>query len=414
MKLNLYRRHRPDCEAGRLWQSRSSEYDERRKEWGRKCACEIHMSGTLDGKFSRKTTGTADWAEAHSIAEVYEKAESWTGQPKPAAIAVAPPPAPEKIRITIEDACKVFITNRESAGLAAPTLRKYRTFIKQVRAYADSHGYVIIDQFTPADIDLFWANWKLGPRAKGKRLDTLRAFFRFCVNRKWIPESPVSADIKAPVGANKVANKAPFTDDELHRIIKGCDDVKVEWLNETGLGVWTGEDLKDLIWLMVYTGYRISDATFFNINRLRGNQIFIRATKNGGDLFAYIPDWLCDRLRARAERFGERPFIVGRSERLETITNTWRRRIAKAFEAAAQFEEQPTPHRFRHTFARMLLEKGVPVADVADLLGDDEKTVREHYARWVPERQARLTRILQDAFDNRPKLTAIQGGRVSG
>jgi hypothetical protein len=24
---------------------------------------------------------------------------------------------------------------------------------------------------------------------------------------------------------------------------------------------------------------------------------------------------------------------------------------------------------------------------VADLLGDDEKTVREHYARWVPERQ---------------------------
>jgi hypothetical protein len=40
------------------------------------------------------------------------------------------------------------------------------------------------------------------------------------------------------------------------------------------------------------------------------------------------------------------------------------------------------------------------------LLGDDEKTVREHYARWVPEQQARLTRILQDAFDGRPKLAA--------
>jgi integrase len=78
---------------------------------------------------------------------------------------------------------------------------------------------------------------------------------------------------------------------------------------------------------------------------------------------------------------------------------------------AGPFEEPPTPHRFRHTFARILLEKGVPVADVADLLGDDEKTVREHYARWVPERQARLTRILQDAFDGRPKLTEIQGRR---
>ena len=58
-------------------------------------------------------------------------------------------------------------------------------------------------------------------------------------------------------------------------------------------------------------------------------------------------------------------------------------------------------------------ERGVPVADVADLLGDDEKTVREHYSRWVPERQARLTKILKDAFDDKPKpkLVALPGGR---
>jgi integrase len=70
----------------------------------------------------------------------------------------------------------------------------------------------------------------------------------------------------------------------------------------------------------------------------------------------------------------------------------------QVFELADVGAERATPHRFRHTFARILLEKGVPVADVADLLGDGEKTVREHYARWVPERQARLTRILKNAF----------------
>jgi integrase len=137
----------------------------------------------------------------------------------------------------------------------------------------------MLDQFTPGDIDLFWADWKLGARAKGKRLTTLRAFFRFCAHRKWIAESPVSPDIKAPVGASKAANKAPFTDEELTRILDACNDVKVEWKNETGLGVWTGEDVKDLIWLMVYTGFRISDATFFNIKRLQGDQVFIRAKK---------------------------------------------------------------------------------------------------------------------------------------
>ena len=122
MKLNLYRRHRPECEAERPWQSRSSEFDERRKDWGRKCACQIHISGTLDGRFSRKGTGTSDWAEAHRIAETYEKVGSWTGKPKPEPVASVPTPSTTKSRITIEDACKVFITNRESARIAPATL----------------------------------------------------------------------------------------------------------------------------------------------------------------------------------------------------------------------------------------------------------------------------------------------------
>jgi integrase len=400
--LNLYRRHREACEAGRAFDSRSGEFEERKRDWKR-CGCLIFASGTLGRKFSRRSLNTDDWAKARELAGEYEKADSWADRP-----ATPPPPEPagEKPRVTIEAACRAYVANRQAAGLKPPTLRKYHTFAKQIRSFADGLGYVMLDQFTPDDIDRFWSNWKLGLRAKGKRLTTLRAFFRFCVNRKWIPESPVSSDIKAPVGSSRGANKAPFTDDEINRIIAACEKVKVEWKNETGTGEWTGEDLKDLIWLMLYTGFRISDATLFSIKRLHGDQVFVRAKKNGGDVFAYVPDWLADRLQARAKRFGARPFIVARSDRLETITNIWRRRLAKAFTVAGPFEEPPTPHRLRHTFARILLQKGVPVADVADLLGDDEKTVRDHYARWVPERQERLTRILKDAFSERPKPTA--------
>ena len=400
MALHIYRRHREDCDAGRPNEFRSSELDERRKGWGRQCRCQIQVSGTLGRKFSRKTAGTADWAEARRVADAFESAGSWSGLP----VALPPPPgaAPAKPRVTIEAACRAYIANREAAGLKPPTLGKYHTFAKQIGAFADSLGYVMLDQVTPADIDRFWTNWRLGPRAKGKRLTTLRAFFRFCVNRKWIAETPVSSDIKAPVGSSRAANKMPFTDEEITRIVVACDQVKVAWTNETGTGEWNGEDLKDLVWLMLYTGFRISDATLFSIKRLQGEQIFLRAKKNGGDVFAYVPEWLRDRIKSRAARFGDRPFIVARSDRLETITNLWRRRLAKAFEAAGPFDEPPTPHRLRHTFARVLLQKGVPVADVADLLGDDEKTVREHYARWVPERQARLTRLLMEAFADKP------------
>ena len=61
---------------------------------------------------------------------------------------------------------------------------------------------------------------------------------------------------------------------------------------------------------------------------------------------------------------------------------------------------------------RMLLERGVSVADVADLMGDEEKTIRAHYLAWVSSRQARLTGILKNTFSDTPKLTASKGGRA--
>ena len=409
MALKLYRRHRTECEGGHTEDSRSGEFEEGRRGW-KKCACLIHVSGTLSGKFNRKQTGKSDWDEAKALVATWEVADSWDGK-------IAPPPpqaAPVSIpgRITIGDAVKVFLSNREGSKIAPATLRKYKTFTKQLGAFADRRGYVMLDQFTSADIDLFYSTWKLGPRAKGKALGTLRSFFRFCAKRKWIavdttdPKSvgPVSSDLKPPIGANRVANKAPFTDEELQRIIDACDRMPdVAWSSGKGKGLWTGEDVKDFIWVIVYTGLRISDVGLFHMNRLKGNEVFLRAKKNGGEVFAYIPDWLRDRLTARAKHCGVRPFVVGQSDRLETVTDMWRRKLNKVFELAGEFEEAPTPHRFRHTFARVLLQRGVPVADVADLLGDDEDTVRKHYARWVPERQARLTKILKDAFNDKPK-----------
>jgi integrase len=406
MALNLYRRHRRDCKAEYPEDSRTCEFDERKKGWKR-CACPIFASGTVAGCFRRQSTGKWEWDDAKVVVA------AWEGQLAPAP---SPEPPPTRPRISLGDAIKVFLTNREGANIAPPTLRKYRTFTRQLAAFAESRGYVMLDQFTSGDIDLFYASWEIGARTKGKKLGTLRSFFRFCSNRKWLSENPVSPDLKPPIGANRVANKAPFTDAELDRIIDACDKLgTVTWSDTVGKqNEYTGEDLKDFIWVMVYTGLRISDVGLFEMDRLTGNEVFLRAKKNGGEVFAYIPDWLRDRLIDRARRCGRRPFVVGYSDRMDTVTDMWRRKIGKVFELAGEFPEKPTPHRFRHTFARILLQRGVPVGDVADLLGDDEKTVSQHYARWVPERQARLTKILKDAFDDKPKpkLVAIPGRRA--
>src|SRR5262249_42890473 len=119
--------------------------------------------------------------------------------------------------------------------------------------------------------------------------------------------------------------------------------------------------------------------------------------------FTWVDDWLYERLLARERRFGSRIFACGYSERLETQTDLWRRRINKVFDLSGKFEcGTPTPHIFRHTFVRLLLQRGVPPRDVAELIGDTEDVVLKHYARWVPERQERLTRILREKLANAP------------
>ena len=207
----------------------------------------------------------------------------------------------------------------------------------------------------------------------------------------------------------------PFTDEQVDGILKACDQFEDRpWANRFGSGIWTGEDMKEFVWMLLYTGLRISDIVLFDLERLHGNEVFLRAKKNGGDVFTYIPDWLRDRLIARAKRYGRKPFLISNAKNLDSIIETWREQLDKVFEMADIGEERATPHRFRHTFARILLQNGVPVADVADLIGDDEKTVSEHFARWVPERQARLTKILKDAFHKKPNksaLAVLRGGR---
>ena len=97
---------------------------------------------------------------------------------------------------------------------------------------------------------------------------------------------------------------------------------------------------------------------------------------------------------------------------MRAMSGRWRENLEKVFKLAGPSDERPTPHRFRHTFVRILLEKGVPVADVAELIGDTEEVVRKHYARWFLSDRPALRTFWKDAFDDKPKLVAMPGRRA--
>ena len=146
---------------------------------------------------------------------------------------------------------------------------------------------------------------------------------------------------------------------------------------------------------------------------LKNGECHVRTTKTGRKVYTWIPEWLRERIRARVAKCG--PLIFGAHETtdINVITDLWRRRLNRLWDLCGPWKSKPHPHRFRHTFARILLQKpGVTVRDVAELLGDTEDMVLRHYGAWIPERQERLTRVLMEAFDDKPKPRIIPIRRV--
>lgn len=412
MSLNLYRRHRANCKAGHPDRLCSGEFDERRKGW-KKCDCFIHASGTLQGKFSRKSTGQIDWEKAK---ETTSRWTSWeeTGGDRPARASSSqtkqePDSDPQSDRVTIQAAVDHYRTELKIAH-ALSTQRGTSYLLDKVMTFSLAMGYVYLDQWKTVDVRAFYASWQVASSTARKDKSRLMAFLNYAVQNEWLTQNP-AATIRRKVRTRKEreednAPRIPFTDRELERMYDVCERL----YGTKGLykRVWTGQDLADFIALSVWTGLRISDVATFDIARLDASgNCRLRTTKTGTAVATWIPPWLAERLRTRAAKHGPLIFGTHQTEDLAAITDVWRRKLLKVWKLAGPWSQPPMHHRFRHTFARILLQKGISVPMVADLLGDTEAMVRKHYAQWVPERQEHLRAALIEAFADKPRPQVI-------
>ena len=216
--------------------------------------------------------------------------------------------------MSIADASEAYLAKCRNRGIQPATLNKYRTFVKQLRAHGDARGYLFIGQLTIADMDCFYASWKDGIRAKSKKLERLKSFVRFCVKREWLTKD-IAEDLEAPEGSSVPAHKTPFTDAEMERIYTACDTL-LPIPPGPGHRGWSGADVKDFIFLSVYTGLRISDVATFDITkRLKGNDVFFADAQDAQGAL-HLDTGLARNSAARARtRSGAVDFPHGRKPR---------------------------------------------------------------------------------------------------
>jgi integrase len=412
MPLNLYRRHYDSgrCYAGHTPDSQTYESDERRPKW-KKCACPIYASGRLrDHPKFRKNTKRITWAEAKAVADRWERGDDEPLPPPPAPHGTPPPP----VRKTVTEAVEAMLTEYRTNGSAIATLRRYQTVLKRFREFSEAvRGYQYLDQWTCEDVRDFRRWWRgSSVRTHNTNFAHVKHFFTFCQENSppWIATNP--ARFRTPrnrqqAAAQRRVEKSPYTDAELARMLDACYRLFPQ--EGPGPRKFYGQDMADFILISAYTGLRISDMALFHASRLTPEgDVHLRALKNGNWVDTWVPEWLQERIRARALQYG--PYIFGARTTRDPVALgcPWRLRLAEVWNLCGPWEEKPTHHRFRHTFVRILLEIGTPVPTVAELLGDTEEVVRKAYSKWVSERQQHVRQVLQQAFTAKPRLQLVR------
>src|SRR5580700_3512899 len=375
MTLTLYRRHKKTCK----------NFGKTRRAAQRKCNCMFWVNGVLAGREVRISLDTRDSKKASQIVHEMDAKEM----------------LPQRgAAVTLADAWASILVDLVARKLSDQTVRKYKLLERQMKAYGEERGLKMLAQFDLDVLSKFRATWKDGPRTAGKKLERLRAFFRFAHDRQWVESNP-AVKIKLPKAS--ICPTMPLTSEQWLDLLTACD----KFLSAAPVeGKLNACRLKSLLVLMRYSGMRVSDAVTLTTDRLDGKRLFLYTQTTGVPVYTVLPDSVLRVLEATPRVTDTRYFWSGEGKR-QTAVGDWQGKIKKVFDLAgiAKGLGNAVSHRLRDTFAVELLLAGVPIERVSVLLGHSSVSVTEkHYNPWVRARQEQLEADVASAWKQDPVL----------
>ncbi len=302
-------------------------------------------------------------------------------------------PSPETVPVEIVEASKKCLADAKSRGLRNSTLYKYELLFRRLQTFAQERGLHFPKDFTVDELRQFRATWPHRGSSANKRLEELRAFFRFCHDSGWISENPAR---KLKPQKNEEPPREPFSEEEVQRIVLACDKYPRK-------GASDPQRLRALVDLLLETGLRMGDAVQLRRDSITNGMLRIRTTKTSTPVSIPLSDWLLNELKGIQGTSKDYFFWSGHGVLKSSIGN-WQRALKRLFRLAGV--PDGCGHRMRHTVAKRYLNAGVPPERVARLLGHKSPAITlKYYAQWGSERQEELNadvRRVQERYARYP------------
>lgn len=353
--LTVFRRHEKACD----------HRDEGRSY--RRCRCTIWVDGIVGGLEIRKSLHIRDWEKAQGIVRRWEDEGQQTTEP------IEPEP------ITLAQAWRSFLADAEARNLQHSTIRKFDLLSRQMQEFVTRCGLRFITQIDLAILRAFRGEWKDGPLSSIKKLERLRAFYRFAQESKWVDDA-LARKLKAPKAAHRPT--LPYSREGMLQILSATTR-NIESVQ--GHGKDNAIRLRALVLLLRYSGLRIGDAVGCPVVRLSDGKIRLYTHKTGTHVHCPLPNFVVREI-TNIPTMSEQYWFWTGNGKLQTAVTDWQGRLHKLFTDAKIRDGHA--HRFRDTFAAELLLSGVPIERVAILLGHQSVRITErHYSPWIRERQ---------------------------
>lgn len=265
---------------------------------------------------------------------------------------------------------KRFLAIKIVNGCSPKTIKYYTTVLDAVFSKINKHIRLI----TTDDLRLYFAfrdmQDKVSKTTQDNELRVLRSFWQTMTS-----EEILEKDVTRKISKIKTPK----------RIKKPFNEYEIEMLRMDAGKRKEGKKYIAIIDVLASTGCRVSELVAMNRQDLEGNKIVIRG-KGNKERYVY--------LNARA-MFSLNEYLATRTDEHEAIFigyNIKKREITERITASAVETiirdcgkrvgiAKAHPHRFRRTTATLALRRGMPIEQVGRMLGHEQLTTTQIYAR---------------------------------
>ncbi len=269
----------------------------------------------------------------------------------------------------------------------------YESYKENLTQLVNHYENKLIIKLTKDEIRDFLYNMEATAKTKAHYLTVINSFFNYMVISNYLEINPCTA-IKMP----KIEKKLPqyLTIEEVDRLLDINCRQPLDYRN------------KAMLELLYATGTRISELVSLKFNQIDFDECVIRIMGKGKkERIVPMNDVAIDYLKLYIDQY--RPFLLKKptdyvflNKNGGAISRVGFFKILKKLCQDAHIDKDVSPHTLRHSFATHLLNNGVDLRIIQELLGHENLSTTEIYSHLQNKK-------LEEDYQNHPRAQIEKG-----